>query len=144
MKIQLGISPCPNDTFAFYHLLHSNQFNIELTIEDVEELNQKVLYRGLDISKVSFYTAIKVMDHYTLLNSGATLGKNCGPLLVARAENSKKNLKDAKTAIPGRHTTAHLLFSLYGKNLGGKIFMPFNRIMPAVKRGAGRFWCNHP
>ena len=135
MKIKLGISPCPNDTFAFYHLLHSDQFNLDLTVEDVEELNQKVLNHELDISKVSFYTAIKVMDHYTLLNSGATLGKNCGPLLVARVGNSVKKLEDAKIAIPGRHTTAHLLFSLYGNNQGEKVFMPFNRIMSAVKEG---------
>ncbi len=80
MKIKLGISPCPNDTFMFYHLIKSNQFGIDLTIVDVEELNQKVLNHELDISKVSFYAAMQVMDHYTLLDSGAALGKDCGPL----------------------------------------------------------------
>ena len=133
--MKLGISPCPNDTFVFYHLLNSHQFEIDLSIEDIEALNQKVLNHEPDISKVSLYTAIQVMDHYTLLNSGATLGKNCGPLLVARSGDRALNLSDAKIAIPGRHTTAHLLFSLYGKNEGQKVFMPFYQIMSAVKKG---------
>lgn len=135
MRIKLGISPCPNDTFMFYHLLNSHQFDIDLTIVDVEELNHKVLNHELDISKVSFYTAMQVMNHYTLLDAGAALGKNCGPLLVAKTESSVKKIKDVKIAIPGRYTTANLLFSLYAKNQGQKVFMPFNQIMPAVKEG---------
>jgi len=135
MRIKLGISPCPNDTFMFYHLLNSHRFNSDLTMGDVEELNHKVLHHELDISKVSFYTAMQVMDHYALLDVGATLGKSCGPLLVARRNKSVKKLKDAKIGIPGRHTTAHLLFSLYAKNTGQKEFMPFNRIMLAVEQG---------
>lgn len=134
MKIKLGISPCPNDTFMFYHLINSNQFNLNLTIVDVEELNHKVLNHELDISKVSIYTAMQVMDHYNLLDSGAALGENCGPLLVAKEKNVKK-MKDAKIAIPGRYTTANLLFSLYAKNEGRKVFMPFSQIMPAVEEG---------
>jgi len=134
MKIKLGISPCPNDTFMFYHLINSNQFNLDLTIVDVEELNHKVLNHELDISKVSIYTAMQVMDHYNLLDSGAALGENCGPLLVAKEKNVKK-MKDAKIAIPGRYTTANLLFSLYAKNEGRKVFMPFSQIMPAVEEG---------
>ncbi|MCK5186613.1 MAG: hypothetical protein KAR43_05710, partial [Deltaproteobacteria bacterium] len=120
MKIKLGISPCPNDTFMFYHLINSNQFNLNLTIVDVEELNHKVLNHELDISKVSIYTAMQVMDHYNLLDSGAALGENCGPLLVAKENNAKKT-KDAKIAIRGRYTTANLLFSLYTKNEGRKV-----------------------
>ena len=134
MKIKLGISPCPNDTFMFYHLINSNQFNLNLTIVDVEELNHKVLNHELDISKVSIYTAMQVMDHYNLLDSGAALGENCGPLLVTKEKNVKK-MKDAKIAIPGRYTTANLLFSLYTKNEGRKVFMPFSQIMPAVEEG---------
>ncbi|MCK5186514.1 MAG: 1,4-dihydroxy-6-naphthoate synthase, partial [Deltaproteobacteria bacterium] len=92
------------------------------------------LNHELDISKVSIYTAMQVMDHYNLLDSGAALGENCGPLLVAKGKNVKK-MKDAKIAIPGRYTTANLLFSLYTKNEGRKVFMPFSQIMPAVEEG---------
>ncbi len=118
----------------FYHLINSKQFNLDLTIVDVEELNHKVLNHELDISKVSIYTAMKVKNHYNLLDSGAALGENCGPLLVTKVKNVKK-MKDAEIAIPGRNTTANLLFSLYAKNEGRKVFMPFSQIMPAVKEG---------
>ncbi len=136
MKIKLGISPCPNDTFMFYHLLKGNLFESDLTIADVETLNQKALHHELDISKVSFYAAWQVKDRYTLLDAGAALGNNCGPLLVAKENRHTPALKDATIATPGRSTTAHLLFSLYGNNQGKKECMPFNEIMPAVQDGS--------
>ena len=136
MGITLGISPCPNDTFMFYHLLTENLFESTLTIADVETLNQKALRHELDISKVSFFAACQVMDHYTLLDAGAALGNNCGPLVVAKENQHVPPLQDATIATPGGFTTAHLLFSLYGDNQGKKECMPFNEIMPAVQNGS--------
>ena len=135
MRIKLGFSPCPNDTFMFYHLLKENLFESDLTIADVETLNKKALHHELDISKVSFYAAWQVMDRYTLLDAGAALGNNCGPLLVTKEGQHTPALKDATIATPGSSTTAHLLFSLYGNNQGKKECMPFNEIMPAVQNG---------
>lgn len=136
MRIKLGISPCPNDTFMFYHLLKGNLFESDLTIADVETLNQKALHNELDISKVSCYAAWQVKDRYTLLDAGAALGNNCGPLLVTKKNRHTPPLKDATVATPGRSTTAHLLFSLYGNNQGKKECMPFNEIIPAVQDGS--------
>jgi 1,4-dihydroxy-6-naphthoate synthase len=135
VKIKVGISPCPNDTFIFHHLLSSGRFIIDLTIADIEELNRMALRGELDISKVSSYAAGFVKDNYQLLDAGAAVGKNCGPLLVARERGSPAALPDARVGIPGRHTTAHLLYSLYANNRGKKEFMPFNRIMPALSQG---------
>ena len=136
MVITLGISPCPNDTFMFYHLLKENLFDSDLTIADVETLNQQARRHELDISKVSFYAAWQVMDHYTLLDAGAAVGTNCGPLVVAKEDQRLPPLQDATIATPGRFTTAHLLFSLYNNNQGKKECMPFNEIMPAVQSGS--------
>jgi 1,4-dihydroxy-6-naphthoate synthase len=136
MRLSVGMSPCPNDTFMFYHLLNSGQFEIDLTVADVEELNGRALNHELDISKVSLYTGVKVLDHYTILDSGAALGENCGPLLVTRRDRGHHELKDATIAVPGRHTTANLLFSLFSKGQGKKVFMTFDQIMPAVQEGA--------
>ena len=135
MKIKVGISPCPNDTFMFYHLLNADLFSIDLTVADIEELNQMALHHELDISKVSSYAVCKVRDCYQLLDVGAAVGKNCGPLLVTREEAPPTALPDARIGIPGRYTTAHLLYSLYSENQGKKQFMPFNRIMPALQHG---------
>jgi len=135
VKIKLGISPCPNDTFMFYHLLSAGCFSIDLTIADIEELNQMALRHELDISKVSSHAAAFVQENYHLLDAGAAVGKNCGPLLVSRKTGSPVTLPDARVGIPGRHTTAHLLYCLYANNRGKKEFMPFNRIMPALSQG---------
>jgi 1,4-dihydroxy-6-naphthoate synthase len=135
VKLKVGISPCPNDTFIFYHLLNSGRFSIDLTVADIEELNRMALDRELDISKVSSYAAFLVQEHYRLLDAGAAVGKNCGPLIVSRMEGYPASLSEARIGIPGRHTTAHLLYSLYANNRGTKEFMPFNRIMPALSRG---------
>ncbi len=43
-------------------------------------------------------------DFYRLLDAGAAVGKNCGPLLVSREEGSPAALPDARIGIPGRHT----------------------------------------
>jgi len=119
----------------FYHLLNADLFSIDLTVADIEELNQMALHHELDISKVSSYAVCKVRDCYQLLDVGAAVGKNCGPLLVAREEAPPAALPDARIGIPGRYTTAHLLYSLYSENQGKKQFMPFNRIMPALQHG---------
>ena len=45
MKLSLGFSPCPNDTFIFHAMIHNKVDTEGLTFEvimnDVEELNQK-------------------------------------------------------------------------------------------------------
>ena len=55
-SLSLGYSPCPNDTFTFYALVHgriaSDGFSVRERLEDVETLNRLVLERALDISKI--------------------------------------------------------------------------------------------
>ena len=86
-KIKIGFSPCPNDTFMFYALVYGKivcDFEFEPVLDDVEELNQRALLNELDVSKVSFQTAGKILNHYAIFNSGAALGKGVGPLLVGK------------------------------------------------------------
>ncbi len=135
--IRLGISPCPNDTFIFYHLLHRQKlpFKIEPVILDVEELNRRVLSQELDVSKVSFALAGRVINRYLVLESGAALGRGCGPLVLARRSLSKEELSGARVAIPGEHTTAALLFKLFSPKANELVEMPFNKIVDAICSG---------
>ena len=47
MKLTLGFSPCPNDTFMFDALVHAKVdregLTFEVVMEDVEALNQRAL-----------------------------------------------------------------------------------------------------
>ncbi len=69
------------------------------------------------------------------MESGAALGRGCGPLIVARPDFDPQRLADAKIAVPGHWTTANLLLGLYiGRKLPVEA-MTFDKIMPAVAAG---------
>ena len=135
----LGYSPCPNDTHIFYALKHGlvngGGLYFEERLEDVETLNQLALNGVLDISKVSYHALGFIRDEYCLLRSGGALGRGCGPLVVTRDCDSMSALKGKRVALPGRFTTASLLFQLYGAEPGKVVFLPFNEIMEAVRSG---------
>src|ERR1700750_2191850 len=117
-KLNLGFSPCPNDTFIFDALVNqkidTGELEFEAILEDVETLNQWALQGKLDISKISYGLFPFVNDQYELLNSGSALGKGVGPLLVSKKKDPDfiSKMENWSVAIPGEHTTANLLFSL--------------------------------
>lgn len=139
-NITIGISPCPNDTFIFYGLLH-DKINLEgiafsPLIHDVEELNRLALKGIPDITKVSFHVVGHILEDYCLLSSGSALGRGCGPLLVSGEPLLPENLTGKTIGVPGRYTTAYLLMLLYNPTLSERVvFMPFHLIMGEIKRG---------
>ncbi len=116
MKLSLAISSCPNDTFIFDALLNkkidTGDYKFDLHMGDVEQLNKMAFTSESDISKISFHSFFKIIENYQLLNSGAALGKNCGPLLVSKRKIYVDELADCKIAIPGENTTANLLMKI--------------------------------
>src|SRR6185436_17981959 len=96
MKISLGFSPCPNDTFIFYalvnHKFNTGDLEFQPVIKDVEELNRRALHGEIDITKLSFALFPKVQGTYQLLNSGSALGNNCGPLLISKRKISEEEI----------------------------------------------------
>ncbi|MFM8591846.1 MAG: 1,4-dihydroxy-6-naphthoate synthase [Sphingomonadales bacterium] len=141
MKISIGFSPCPNDTYVFdamvNQLIDTNGIEFEVHIEDVETLNQWALEERLDVTKLSFPALFGAKDSYLLLNSGAALGKGVGPLVVARSPLSSDPaaINGRTVALPGKHTTAHLLFSMAFPEATHKEFMVFSAIEEAVLNG---------
>ena len=139
MKLSLGFSPCPNDTFIFDALVNkkidTEGMDLDLFLEDVETLNQWAMKGKLDISKISYGVLPLVLPQYELLDAGGALGKGVGPLLIAREAISLASIKDCRIAIPGQRTTAHLLFSLAFPEATRKEFMIFSGIEDAVLKG---------
>jgi 1,4-dihydroxy-6-naphthoate synthase len=91
MKLSLGFSPCPNDTFIFDAMVHgkidTEGLEFDVFMADVEELNQKAFAKELDITKLSYHAYAYLLDDYVLLDAGSALGNNCGPLLIAKKIN---------------------------------------------------------
>ena len=139
MKLSLGFSPCPNDTFIFDALVNkkidTGGIDVEPVLEDVQTLNQWALEKKLDASKISYGVLPLVMGSYHLLDSGGALGMGVGPLLVARKDLPDSFVQQASIAIPGKNTTAHVLFSLAYPDARNKSFMVFNEIEEAVLSG---------
>lgn len=139
MKLTLGFSPCPNDTFIFDALVNNKisagELEFDTRLEDVETLNQWALQGKLHVTKLSFAAGLKVADQYRLLNSGSALGRGCGPLLIAREAIAPEKIKDLTVAIPGENTTANLLFNIAYPGASHKKIMLFSEIENAVLNG---------
>jgi 1,4-dihydroxy-6-naphthoate synthase len=116
MKLTLGFSPCPNDTFIFDALVHgridTEGLEFDYFLADVEELNRKALVSEVDITKISFNAYAYVARNYLILDSGSALGHRNGPLVVSRKLIEASDLNKSRIAIPGKYTTANLLFSI--------------------------------
>lgn len=143
MKLTLGFSPCPNDTFIFDALIHhkidTEGLEFEVLFDDVETLNQKALRAELDITKLSFHAFAYVAHQYALLDAGSALGFGVGPLLISKkytqetlqAELAKEN-HNLKIGIPGKYTTANFLLGIAYPGLQNKQEMVFSEIEDAL------------
>ena len=136
MKLTLGFSPCPNDTFIFDAIVNKkidlHGLDFEVYMEDVETLNEWALQGKLDITKLSYHAYTYCHDQYVILNSGSALGNNCGPLFISKKTISDNDLNNISVAIPGKLTTAHFLFSIFYPNIKNKHQMLFSDIENAI------------
>ncbi len=139
-RVTVGHSPDADDAYMFYALAHG-----KVTVEgldpggyaevhaDIQALNRRALAGDLDMSQVSAGAYPYVADQYRITACGASMGLNYGPIVVAR--DAETDVRNARVAIPGRHTTAYLL---------GRIFLPafepiemaFADVLPAVRDGS--------
>ncbi|WDQ19541.1 1,4-dihydroxy-6-naphthoate synthase [Rhodopirellula sp. P2] len=167
-ELHLGISTCPNDTFAFSRLLDAaveqggepefdtGGFTWRIELLDIDELNQRLLAGEFDLAKTSFHAALLMADQTRVLPVGSALGFGVGPLLLAARDGETPQTLAQTTLCPGEHTTAHLLFRLFypESNPSAGSSAPtgappraktsvrqvvFSEIMPALQRGDADF-----
>ncbi len=159
MKLSLGFSPCPNDTFIFDALIHhkidTEGLDFEVFYDDVETLNQKAFRGELDITKLSYHAFAYVADQYVLLDAGSALGFGVGPMLIYNPpiqrfiEDGDKEVfigklgsgystnlipvvSRHKIGIPGKYTTANFLLSLAFPDCENKVELVFSEIENAL------------
>lgn len=136
MKLTLGFSPCPNDTFIFDALVNgfidTKGLSFDYVMEDVETLNQMAYNNQLDITKLSYGSYLHLTQNYALLHSGSALGKGVGPLLVSKKPIDFADIAAHSIAIPGIKTTANLLLSLAAPSAQNKSEIVFSAIEDAV------------
>lgn len=148
MKLTLGFSPCPNDTFIFDALIHhkidTEGLEFEVFYDDVETLNQKAFRGELDVTKLSYHAFAYVTDKYVLLDSGSALGFGVGPLLISDLgisisdleknliNDPKSGIRNPVIGIPGKYTTANFLLGLAFPEATNKQELVFSEIEDAL------------
>ena len=136
MKLTLGFSPCPNDTFIFDAMVHgridTGGLEFDYSLADVEELNRRAFSGNIDITKMSCYAYAYAAMDYLILDSGSALGHKNGPLLISSKKLNTSELAGARIAIPGKYTTANLLFSLAWPDAVNKTEYVFSDITDAL------------
>lgn len=142
--LRIGLSTCPNDTFAFHHLMgreglmgreRRGEFEpVEWVLDDVQALNERARRGELDIFKLSFAAALRLADDVVLLPVGAALGFGVGPVALARSHDV---VLDERTRVlaPGEDTTAHLLWRMFRPRCTQVEQRVFSAILPALVRG---------
>lgn len=139
MKLTLGFSPCPNDTFIFDALVNkkidTEGLDVEPVLEDVQTLNAWAAEGKLDVTKLSFPALFGTADTYLILNSGSALGKGVGPLLIAKKPTHVRGIATCRIAIPGEDTTANFLLDYAFPQAKNKVPLLFSSIEDAVCNG---------
>jgi 1,4-dihydroxy-6-naphthoate synthase len=151
MKLSLGFSPCPNDTFIFdamiHHKINTHGLDFEVEYHDVETLNQKAFNCELAITKLSYHAFAYAQQHYELLDAGSALGFGVGPLLISKDQQLSMELanyaggdlpekyQSLKIGIPGKYTTANFLLGLAYPQLTNKKILVFSDIESALLNG---------
>ncbi|GGH01164.1 1,4-dihydroxy-6-naphtoate synthase [Parapedobacter pyrenivorans] len=148
MKLSLGFSPCPNDTFIFDALIHhkvdTEGLEFDVLYEDVETLNQRAFLGELAITKLSYHAYAYAVEDYVLLNAGSALGFGVGPLLICKdpelaaqlsTDAQSPTVAGLKIGIPGKYTTANFLLGLAFPELENKQEMVFSAIEQALLDG---------
>ena len=136
--VRIGHSPDPDDAFMFYALakgrLDTGRLRFQHLLEGIETLNGWALEGRLEVTAISAHAYAYVSDRYLLLPHGASVGRNYGPILVARHGFDPSELRHKRIAVPGKLTTAFLALRLC---LGefDSVEVPFDRIFDSIEQG---------
>jgi 1,4-dihydroxy-6-naphthoate synthase len=136
--VRIGHSPDPDDAFMFYALaterVDTGGLRFHHLLEGIETLNRWALEGRLEVTAISAHAYAYVADRYLLLPHGASVGRNYGPILVAKHGFDGSDLRGKRIAVPGKLTTAFLALRLC---LGefDPLEVPFDRIFDAIEQG---------
>ena len=137
--IRVGHSPDPDDAFMFHALtagtIDTGPYEFRHELVDIETLNRRALTGELELTAVSVHAYAFLNDRYVLCPSGASMGDNYGPMVVAREAMELSALRDRPIAVPGTWTSAYLALRLCLGSEFPFVVVPFDKILDAVEAG---------
>lgn len=139
IRLTLAHSPDADDAFMFYALaggkIDLGPYRFEHVLKDIETLNRAAEQAVYDITALSVFGYAFVAKEYVLLDCGASVGDNYGPIVVCKKTCDSGDLAEKVIAVPGTRTTAFLSLALYLGRIPKFVEVPFDQIIPAVKDG---------
>ena len=137
--IRVGHSPDPDDAFMFYALardkIETGDYRFEHELVDIETLNRRAFSGELELTAVSLHAYAHLADQYLLCASGASMGDQYGPMVVARQSCEVDALRDMTLAVPGTLTTAYLALRMCLGMDFKHVVVPFDEILETVVKG---------
>lgn len=135
MFCDVALSPCPNDTYLFHAWiagLTNGEIKPKPIYADIETLNEWAMEGRFPLTKLSFGCYQYLLDHYQLLPIGSALGRGFGPKLIAKTSFPLEEMGTKKVAIPGKMTTAHLLFDRLIGRFQSKLFCSYDEVTSLI------------
>ena len=138
MKIHLAHSPDADDAFMFYGLaknkIDTEGIEYEHVLKDIQTLNEWAREGRMEVTAISAHAYAYVKDKYAILTHGGSIGKNYGPMIVAKEDQPIESFRGKKIAIPGKLTSAYLAFKLCLPDFQ-EVLVNFDQIMDEVAKG---------
>ncbi len=135
--LRIGHTPDPDDAFMFFGfaegLVQLPGFRIDHVLEDIESLNRRAEKGEIEVTAISAAMVPALDNNYWILPVGASVGRNYGPVVVKR--DGSPASPEKRIGIPGKHTTAYLLFQLYAGEGFEAVEYKFDEIPAALKAG---------
>jgi 1,4-dihydroxy-6-naphthoate synthase len=136
--IHVAHSPDSDDAFMFYALatrkIDTGDLNYKHLLKDIETLNRKAMKGEFEVSAISFHAYAYLSDKDALLSSGASMGRNYGPVVISGKRMQARSLAGKTVAIPGTLTTAFLTLRLFEPEIKYHV-VPFDDILDEVQKG---------
>ena len=135
MKFSIAHTPDPDDSFMFYGMFEKKipcSFEYIQTVKDIETLNREAPSEKYDVTAISANGYATVQDKYVLTSSGASFGLSYGPKVIGK---KKVDLSKAVVAVPGKFTSAYLLYRMFAPEPAEFKEIRFDLIPQAVLSG---------
>ena len=138
IPLAVGHSPDADDAFMFYGIasgaVSSGPYEIKHVVEDIQSLNQRSITGDLEVTAISAAIYPTVADKYRIMACGASIGRNYGPVVLAKSGQPGESLAGKRIAIPGAQTTAYLLIRIFADGFE-PVIMDFDAVLPALDKG---------
>ncbi len=120
-SLTVAYTPDPDDAFHYCALETARvpwPEGVTATFEHlhIKALNESCRFGRFDVCAISSVFYPQIDDSYVILGSGASVGRDYGPVLGCREDDALESLVGKRVAVPGTSTTGYFLLSYFYKS----------------------------